>query len=121
MIRYSATVKGTVGCVVGGGLLGLEAAKALLDLEEYSKVKLIDRNKWVLARQLDGDAGGLVVDKVRELGVDVLLQKRVKTIDTNEDGVVKSVTFEDGETVECTTLCFAVSGNGYVLFALRSE
>ncbi|KAF3904850.1 hypothetical protein ABW20_dc0105846 [Dactylellina cionopaga] len=108
MITYSATVTGTVGCVVGGGLLGLEAAKALLDLEQYGKVKLIDRNKWVLSRQLDGDAGGLVVEKVKELGVDVLLQKRVASINSDEENKVKSITFEDGETIETTTVCFAI-------------
>ncbi|EPS36296.1 hypothetical protein H072_10186 [Dactylellina haptotyla CBS 200.50] len=108
MIRYSATVKGSVGCVVGGGLLGLEAAKALLDLEEYGKVALIDRNRWVLSRQLDADAGGLVVEKVKELGVDVLLQKRVASINADEENKVKSITFEDGETVETSTVCFAI-------------
>ncbi|KAF3937416.1 hypothetical protein ABW19_dt0207609 [Dactylella cylindrospora] len=108
MIKYSSTVKGTVGCVVGGGLLGLEAAKAMLDLEEYGKVKLIERNRWVLSRQLDADAGGLVVEKVKELGLDVLLSKRVGRINTNEEGQVKSVTFEDGEEIEASTVCFAI-------------
>ncbi|KAF3226699.1 hypothetical protein TWF191_004523 [Orbilia oligospora] len=108
MIQYSATVKGTLGCVVGGGLLGLEAAKALLDLENYGKVGLIDRNRWVLSRQLDSDAGGLVVEKVRELGVDVMLERRVKQIETNEEGKVRGVTFEDGDFVEASTVCFAI-------------
>jgi nitrite reductase (NAD(P)H) len=57
LIAYSATVKSTTGVVVGGGLLGLEAAKAMMDLEEFKSVKLIERNRWVLSRQLDGDAG----------------------------------------------------------------
>ena len=73
-------LKGTTGVVVGGGLLGLEAAKAMMDLEEFKSVKLIERNRWVLSRQLDGDAGGMVVELVRNLGLDVMLSKRVGKI-----------------------------------------
>ena len=62
LIDFAATVKDSTGVVVGGGLLGLEAAKAMMDLEAFKHVKLIERNRWVLSRQLDGDAGGMVVN-----------------------------------------------------------
>ncbi|KAI0395535.1 nitrite reductase [Xylariaceae sp. FL0594] len=112
--------KGTVGAVVGGGLLGLEAAAAMLDLKCFDKVKLIERNRWVLSRQLDSEAGNLVVEKVSELGIDVLLSKRVARIKTttttdNADGTqeegpgsVTGVVFEDGEEMDCSTICFAI-------------
>jgi len=109
LITFSATVKGTTGAVVGGGLLGLEAAKAMMDLEEFGKVKLIERNRWVLSRQLDSDAGGMVVEQVRSLGLDVMLSKRVGRINTDEDNNVAGVTFEDGSKMECACICFAVS------------
>lgn len=109
LITYSATTKGKIGAVVGGGLLGLEAAKAMMDLEEFSKVKLIERNRWVLSRQLDADAGNMVVDQVRALGLDVLLSKRVGKIQTDESNNVVGVTFEDGQKMECACICFAVS------------
>ena len=109
LISYSATRKGAVGAVVGGGLLGLEAAKAMMDLEEFSKVKLIERNRWVLSRQLDSDAGGMVVEQVRNLGVDVLLSKRVGKVTVDEDNAMTGVVFEDGEKMECSCICFAVS------------
>jgi len=108
LIKYSATKKGTTGTVVGGGLLGLEAAKAMMDLEEFGKVKLIERNRWVLSRQLDGDAGGMVVEQVRALGLDVMLSKRVGKIDVDADNSVAGVTFEDGEKMECSCICFAI-------------
>ncbi|KAI4792314.1 nitrite reductase, partial [Aureobasidium sp. EXF-8845] len=108
LIAYSATKTGSVGAVVGGGLLGLEAAKAMMDLEEFSKVKLIERNRWVLSRQLDGDAGGMVVEQVRDLGLDVLLSKRVGKINVDNDNSVTSVTFEDGEQMDCSCICFAI-------------
>ncbi|KIW25753.1 nitrite reductase [NAD(P)H], large subunit [Cladophialophora immunda] len=108
LIAFSATVKGTTGCVVGGGLLGLEAAKAMMDLEEFKQVKLIERNRWVLSRQLDGDAGGMVVELVRSLGLDVMLSKRVGKILTNEDNAVRGLVFEDGEEMECSCIMFAI-------------
>lgn len=117
LIEYSATKKGSVGAVVGGGLLGLEAAKAMMDLEEFSKVKLIERNRWVLSRQLDSDAGGMVVEQVRELGVDVLLSKRVGKVTVDDDNAMTGVVFEDGEKMECSCICFAVS-HGYRLKVL---
>lgn len=108
LISFASTRKGTVGTVVGGGLLGLEAAKAMMDLEEFGKVKLIERNRWVLSRQLDGDAGGMVVQQVKDLGLDVLLSKRVGSIEIDEENYVKGVTFEDGEKMDCSCICFAI-------------
>jgi nitrite reductase (NAD(P)H) len=108
LISFSATRKGTTGAVVGGGLLGLEAAHAMMDLEEFKEVKLIERNRWVLSRQLDGDAGGMVVEQVRSLGLGVMLSKRVGRIETDEGNNVTGVVFEDGEKMECSCICFAV-------------
>lgn len=108
LIDFSSTKTGTTGAVVGGGLLGLEAAKAMMDLEEFKKIKLIERNRWVMSRQLDGDAGSMLVEQVRQLGLDVLLSKRVGKINTDDDNNVVGVTFEDGEEMECTCICFAI-------------
>ena len=108
LIEFSAKRKGTNGAVVGGGLLGLEAANAMMDLNAFDKVKLIERNRWVLSRQLDGDAGGLVVEQVRALGLEVMLSKRVGKIEVTEDNHVKGVVFEDGDRMECSTICFAI-------------
>ncbi|KAG9248800.1 nitrite reductase-like protein [Calycina marina] len=108
LIRFSAERKGTHGAVVGGGLLGLEAAKAMMDLEAFEKVHLVERNRWVLSRQLDSDAGGLVVDQVKALGLDVLLGKRVGKIEVTDDNHVKGVVFEDGDKMDCSTICFAI-------------
>ena len=108
LIQYAETCKGTTGAVVGGGLLGLEAAKAMMDLETFAQVKLVERNRWVLSRQLDGDAGGMVVDLVRKLGLDVLLSKRVGKIEVDDDNTVKGVLFEDGERMDCKCLMFGI-------------
>lgn len=108
LIEFSATRQGTYGAVVGGGLLGLEAAKAMVDLEAFKQVKVIERNRWVLSRQLDGEAGAMVVEQVRALGVDVMLSKRVGEIETDAENFVSGVRFEDGERMPCSAICFAI-------------
>ena len=108
LIQYADMCKGSTGAVVGGGLLGLEAAKAMMDLESFGKVKLIERNRWVLSRQLDSDAGGMVVELVSKLGLEVLLSKRVGKIEVDEDNAVKGIVFEDGERMDCKCLMFGI-------------
>ncbi|KAL2266140.1 hypothetical protein VTJ83DRAFT_5492 [Remersonia thermophila] len=109
LIAYSARHPGTGGAVVGGGLLGLEAAKALMDLERYAKVSVIERNGWLLGRQMDRTGGTMVADQVRALGVDVLLGRNVAEIEVDEEKRrVKGVRFREGGSLECSTLCFAI-------------
>ncbi|PHH61318.1 hypothetical protein CDD81_497 [Ophiocordyceps australis] len=108
LIDFCNTKKGTVGAVVGGGLLGLEAAKAMMDLEAFASVKLIERNQWLLSRQLDQDAGSMVVQQVRDLGLDVMLSKRVQRIKVDDNKSVMGVVFEDGHEMDCSTICFAI-------------
>ncbi|KAJ5097202.1 hypothetical protein N7456_007923 [Penicillium angulare] len=108
LIDFASQNKGKAAATVGGGLLGLEAAKAMTDLQDFGNVKLIDRNKWVLARQLDADAGNLVTRKIRELGLEVLHEKRVAVVNTDSDNNVTGITFEDGQQIECCCICFAI-------------
>jgi nitrite reductase (NAD(P)H) len=109
LITFGRQAHGSTGLVVGGGLLGLEAAKAMMDLNEFGQVKLVDKNSWVLSRQLDKDAGQLVIEKVEELGLEVLRRKKIKEILLDTDRKVRGVVFEDGEELECSCICFAVS------------
>ncbi|KAI5857959.1 nitrite reductase [Tricharina praecox] len=108
MISYSASVTGSTGLVVGGGLLGLEAAKAMMDLNQFGAVKLVDKNPWVLSRQLDRDAGGLVIEKVEELGLEVLKCHKIEEIKTDQTNQVVGVRFIDGKEIECSSICFAI-------------
>lgn len=80
----------------------------MIDLQDFGNVKLVDRNKWVLARQLDSDAGTLVTRKIRELGLDVMHQKRVAKIKTDSNNNVTGMVFEDGDDIDCCCICFAV-------------
>lgn len=115
MIRYAQThapIKHAA--VVGGGLLGLEAAKALLDLQGVEQVMLMERNRWPLSRQLDQEGGTIVLAKVRELGVDVHLQARVRNLTFTPTGVageedkLTSMQLDDGSELSLDMIVFAV-------------
>ncbi|EST08074.1 BFD-like [2Fe-2S]-binding domain protein [Kalmanozyma brasiliensis GHG001] len=119
MIAYAVDAPKTLGRrirkagVIGGGLLGLEAAKALLDLEEIDQVVLVERNRWVLSRQLDQEGGTLVLQKVRDLGVEVLLQGRVRDLIWNSEGRLTGMMMygkegEEDEPFDIDMLVFAV-------------
>ncbi|KAM0439871.1 hypothetical protein ACHAPT_000968 [Fusarium lateritium] len=108
LIEFADSKHGTNGVVVGGGLLGLEAAKAMLDLERFDRIRLLEKAPWVLSRQIDETAGKMVADQVSLLGVDLMLGKGVSRIKTDEENNLAGVVFEDDEEIDCSTLCFAV-------------
>ena len=80
------------GAVIGGGLLGLEAAKALVDLGvETTVVEFAPR---LMPRQIDGRGSGLLQKKIAELGVSVMLGANTQSFEGND--AVESMIFKDG-------------------------
>ena len=73
-IRASAA-HSTTGVVIGGGLLGLEAAKALKDLGLETHV--IEYAPRLMAVQLDDGGGRVLRNKIESLGVRVHAQHDV--------------------------------------------
>lgn len=59
--------------VIGGGLLGLEAAKAVHDMGLHTTV--VERSPRLLARQVDTGGGVILKHLIEDLGVDVLTDK----------------------------------------------
>lgn len=56
--------------VIGGGLLGLEAANSLLSLG--CRVTVIDRSPWLLSRQLDEEAGKMLAAILSDRGLRII-------------------------------------------------
>ncbi len=88
-----------VGTVIGGGLLGLEAAKALHDLGLETHV--VEFAPRLMAVQLDDAAGRLLRRKVEALGVKVHVSKNTKEI--TENGLM----FTDGTSLETDLIVFS--------------
>ncbi len=82
MIAHSAGAKRAA--VIGGGLLGLEAAKAVMDLGLESHV--VEFAPRLMPRQLDDRGSVILKDKIESLGVRVHLNKSTKQV-LGESGV----------------------------------
>jgi len=92
--------------VIGGGLLGLEAANGLkLRGMEVSVVHLGD---WLLERQLDRTAGKLLEASLAARGLDFLLGRSTAEILGDDADRVRGVRFKDGEEVEAELVVMAV-------------
>jgi nitrite reductase (NADH) large subunit len=93
-----------VGVVVGGGLLGLEAAKALKDLGLETKV--VEFAPRLMAVQVDDGGGRVLRHKIEALGVRVHTGKNTVGI---SDGVQHAhrMTFADGGELETDLIVFS--------------
>ncbi|MFM2405773.1 MAG: hypothetical protein RL223_3653, partial [Pseudomonadota bacterium] len=94
----------TSGVVVGGGLLGLECAKALRDLGLQTHV--VEFAPRLMAVQVD-DAGGKVLrTKIEELGVQVHLNRNTTEI-TDGATAHHRMVFADGTWLETDMIVFS--------------
>ncbi|BBP43736.1 nitrite reductase large subunit NirB [Thiosulfativibrio zosterae] len=100
----ATAAKGKVGVVVGGGLLGLEAAKALVDLGLETHV--VEFAPRLMPVQLDEGGAALLKRKIQKLGVKVHTSKATTEIVEGESSLNKMV-FADGQTLETDMILFS--------------
>lgn len=89
--------KAKTGVVIGGGLLGLEAAKALLDLG-VSDAHVVEFAPRLMPRQIDAAGSGVLESKLADLGIKVHANKNTETF--LGDDAVSGLKFYDGETLD---------------------
>jgi nitrite reductase (NADH) large subunit len=95
---------GRTGAVVGGGLLGLEAAKALRDLGlETNVVEFAPR---LMAAQVDDGGGGMLRRKIEALGVRVHTGKNTTSIAAGSTAR-HCMNFGDGSSLETDVIVFS--------------
>ncbi|MFF4528719.1 nitrite reductase large subunit NirB [Streptomyces sp. NPDC001407] len=97
--------KARTGLVVGGGLLGLEAAGALGALGLHTHV--VEFAPHLMAMQIDAAGGALLRRKVEALGVSVHTGVGVERIDPGPDGRVGAVKLSDGTRLAADLVVFA--------------
>jgi nitrite reductase (NADH) large subunit len=90
ILAYSQGVK--TAAVIGGGLLGLEAAKAAVDLG--LKTHVVEVAPRLMPRQLDDAGSRVLIGKIEALGVAVHTGKMTKEVCGN--GTVAGLAFADG-------------------------
>ena len=97
--------KHTHAVVIGGGLLGLEAANGLNI--QGMEVTVVHKNEWLLERQLDRTAGKMLQQSLEAKGLKFLLEKDTEQL-LGKDGRVTSVCFKDGEEIPADLVVMAV-------------
>jgi nitrite reductase (NADH) large subunit len=103
MISASGTHRHAV--VIGGGLLGLEAANGLKI--RGMDVTVVHRNAWLMEKQLDAVSGAMLQRSLEEKGLKFLLQKETEQL-IGLDGRVNAVRFQDGQQVPADLVVMAV-------------
>lgn len=103
--RIRASVnKGTKTVVIGGGLLGLEAAYAARRLgAEVTVVHLMDR---LMERQCDEIAGGLLRAALERMGIRALLGH--ETVEITGADAVDGLRFKDGTSIDADAVIVSI-------------
>ena len=87
---YAANAKR--GAVMGGGLLGLEAAKALIDLG-IGETHVIEFAPRLMPRQIDSAGSAMLQSKLKQLGLNIHLNKSTACIAGEHK--IKALKFND--------------------------
>ena len=101
----AAAEKGGSAVVIGGGLLGLEAAAGLS--MRGMKVTVIHLTSTLMERQLDAAAGYLLQKAMEQRGIEVVTKANTKAI-IGEEGSVSAVELEDGRILPADLVVMAV-------------
>ncbi|UCE93755.1 MAG: nitrite reductase large subunit [Flavobacteriaceae bacterium] len=104
MLAYSDTIKKKINhpkaAVLGGGLLGLEAGKAVMDMG--LEAHIVEFAPKLMPRQLDRRSSNVLQDKLENLGINIHLNKATKNIEGN--GSIKALNFSDDTELEVDML-----------------
>ncbi len=89
--------------VIGGGLLGLEAARGLMN--HGCEVHVVHLASHLMEQQVDGAGGAILKAAIEKMGIHVHLQKSTTEV-LGEDRVT-GLAFKDGSTLDCDMLVVA--------------
>ncbi|WP_066270410.1 nitrite reductase large subunit NirB [Hydrogenophaga palleronii] len=92
--------------VIGGGLLGLEAANGLM--KRGMTVSVVHVAPWLMERQLDDVAGKLLQQSLEQRGMQFLMGAQTQALVGNEAGRVKAIRFKDGSERAADLVVMAV-------------
>ena len=103
MLEYCKTKKNAV--VIGGGLLGLEAAYGLKQQGMHVTVlHLMDR---IMDRQLDAKASQMLKQSIEQKGISIITEANTEAL-LGTDGHVSQLRLKDGTVLDADLVVFAV-------------
>ncbi|MEM7018358.1 MAG: FAD-dependent oxidoreductase [Pseudomonadota bacterium] len=100
---FARRIKSRHTIVVGGGLLGLETAKAML--KHSTQVTLVQHTPTLMNRQLDEEASHRIQRFAEQAGISFRMDQRVTSIGGTQH--VENVQLHKGDMLECDSVIFA--------------
>ena len=98
MVEYASDANKAT--VIGGGLLGLEAARGLMN--RGLEVDIVHLTSYIMDQQLDASSGAMLKVLLEDMGVRFHLEKMTTSIHGN--GRVSGIGFRNGGTLDCEML-----------------
>ncbi|WP_046468289.1 nitrite reductase large subunit NirB [Allosalinactinospora lopnorensis] len=103
----TATARGTgTGVVIGGGLLGLEAANALRLLGLRAHV--VEMAPWLMPRQVDEGGGALLGQLIEDTGVTVHAGAELRAVEPGDNGQAAHVRLGEDTRIDAGLVVFSV-------------
>ncbi|MGD0961626.1 MAG: FAD-dependent oxidoreductase, partial [Methylomonas sp.] len=104
MLAYAKSHKQAV--VLGGGLLGLEAANGLL--QRGMEVTVIHNNEVLLNRQMDSQAGKMLQAELENRGLKFKMAAQTQELTADDKQHISGVRFRDGGELACDLFVMAI-------------
>jgi nitrite reductase (NADH) large subunit len=104
MLAYTESHNKAV--VLGGGLLGLEAANGLVS--RGMDVTVIHNHEILLNRQMDKQAGEMLQKELEQRGLKFKMAAKTQQLTGDENGHITAVHFEDGSQLKCDLFIMAI-------------
>jgi len=102
--------------IIGGGLLGIELASSLQDIDV--RVSIAQLGSRLMGRQLDHLAGEMLLDFIEEKGITVYMNDQVHHVKTDDDKL--TVRFRSGKIISIDALVYAVGTQLNIEYAQSS-
>lgn len=99
--------RGGDAVVIGGGLLGLEAAEGLRKRGNGINVSVLQRSERLMNRQLDTTAAHLLKDALTQRGLQIITGAQLARLEGNAQGRVAKVHLADGRQLKASSVIVA--------------
>jgi nitrite reductase (NADH) large subunit len=86
--------------VVGGGLLGLEAARGLH--RRGVDTTVVEHARWLMPQQIDAEAGRMLAERLTAIGLTVITGAGVRDVVAGD--IIEGVRLTDGREIPCDTI-----------------
>ena len=99
--------QGGEAVVIGGGLLGLEAAEGLRKRGNDIRVSVLQRSERLMNRQLDTTASHLLENELSQRGLKVITGAQLARLEGDAQGRVSKLHLDDGRQLAATSVIIA--------------